>query len=140
MANLLKRFNKEIVGADGKIYDFIAKISARGDYTQIRDLDVIITSWNNILATPKRTYFHDPEYGSDLHKIVWEPQDDTTIERIKTEITETLMYYDDRATIINIEVLLNVNGNGYKVNIEVEYEGATGDLNLSFNENVVLDI
>ena len=140
MANILKRFNKKIVGADGKIYDFISKINAAGDFKQIEDLDVIITSWNNILATPKRSYIHDPEYGSELHKLVWEPKDETTIERIKTEITDTLIYYDNRASITNIDVILNTSGNGYQVNIEIEYKETTSTLNLTFDENVVSDI
>lgn len=139
MANILNRFTNKDVGNEEKIFDFIPKITPVGDFQQIKDIDVIITSWNNILLTPKKSYLHDPEYGSDLYKLVFEPMDDTTIEQVKTEITTTLSYYDDRAIISNIEVLLNTSKTGYKVNIEVEYEGEVKSMTLEFINNVVLE-
>jgi phage baseplate assembly protein W len=138
MANLLKRFNTEVIGSDEKLYDYVAKINAAGDFKRVKDIDVIITSWNNILMTQRRTYLFDPEYGSDLHKIVFEPVDDTTIERIKTEVETRIRLYDDRATIEDIKVLLNKNGKGYTVNIEVEYEGETGTLSVKFDDSTVV--
>lgn len=138
MANLLRRFNKQVIGSDGKIYDYLAKITAYGDFKRVEDLNTIITSWNNIILTPKRTYLHDPEYGSNLQKLVFEPADDSTVERIKSELIDTLMYYDDRATIEDIVVILQDNGKGYQVDIFVNYEGATGTLSVSFDDSTVL--
>ena len=62
MANLLSRFNKQVIGSDVYIYDYLPKITATGDFKRVRDIDVIISSWNNILTTQRRTYFFDPEY------------------------------------------------------------------------------
>ena len=138
MANLLSRFNREVIGSDLTIYDYLAKITATGDFKRVNNLDVIITSWNNILMTPRRTYLFDPEYGSDLHKIIFEPVDDTTIERIKTEVETRLSLYDDRATIDDIEVLLNSNGKGFTVNVLVDYEGETGSLSVKFDDSTVV--
>ena len=138
MANLLKRFSKKVVGSDGRIYDYLAKITASGDFKRIQDLNVIISSWNNILLTPKRTYLHDPEYGSDLHLMVFEPADEATITRIKEEIQNPLRTYDNRATIENIDVLFRPNGKGYQLNISVEYEGVKGALTVSFDDSTVL--
>ena len=139
MANLLRRFNKEVVGSDGRIYDYLAKITASGDFKRVQDLNVIINSWNNIILTPKRTYLHDPEYGSNLHKLVFEPADSDTVEMIKTELYDTLLYYDDRASIDEIEVIIKANGKGYHLNIFVTYEGAKGTLSVSFDDSTVLD-
>ena len=138
MANLLKRFSKQVVGTDGNIYDYLAKITASGDFKRVEDLSTIISSWNNIILTPKRTYLHDPEYGSNLHKLVFEPADDATVEMIKTELTDTILYYDDRATIEDIEVVLATNGKGYHLNIYINYEGASGTLSVSFDDSTVL--
>lgn len=138
MANLLKRFNKEVIGSNGKIYDYTAKITASGDFKRLENLNVIISSWNNILLTRKRTYLHDPEYGSDLYLLLYEPADDTTVERLKNEVEDSLMTYDSRATIENIEVLLTPNGKGFQLNIDVTYEGATGVLSVSFDDSTVL--
>ena len=138
MANILRRFNKQVIGSNGKIYDYLAKITAYGDFKRVEDLNTIITSWNNIILTPKRTYLHDPEYGSNLHKLVFEPADESTIEMIKTELMDTLVYYDDRASIEGIDVTLTSNGKGYHLNIYIKYEGAFGTLSISFDDSTVL--
>lgn len=82
MANLLDRFSKEVIGSNFTIYDYLPKIVAKGDFKRIKDLNVIINSWNNILNTPRRTFLFDPDYGSDLHKMIFEPLDDNTVDRI----------------------------------------------------------
>ena len=138
MANLLSRFNKEVIGSDDTLYDYLAKITAKGDFKRVKDLNVIITSWNNILMTPRRTYVMDPEYGSDLHRVLFEPVDETTVERIKTEVETRLRLYDDRAVIEDIEVLLNSRGRGFTVNVFVEYEGDTGTLSVKFDDSTVV--
>ena len=138
MANLLSRFNKEVIGSDNTIYDYLAKITAIGDFKRVKNIDVIITSWNNILMTARRTYNMDPEYGSDLHLILYEPVDETTVERIKTEVESRIRLYDDRATIEDIEVVLNSNLKGFTINVFVEYEGETKTLSVKFDDSIVV--
>lgn len=138
MANLLQRFNKQVIGSDGRIYDYLAKITAYGDFKRLHDLNVIISSWNNILLTPRGTYLHDPEYGSELYLMLFEPADDQTVERIKAEVQETLIIYDDRASIDDIQVQVKPNGKGYQLNISVTYEGAKGTLSVSFDDSTVI--
>ena len=138
MANLLDRFSKQVVGSDGNIYDYLPKITASGDFKRVKDIDVIISSWNNILLTPRRTYLHDPEYGSDLYLLVFDPVDDSTVERIKEEIQERLSYYDDRAIITDITVSLMSNGKGFSVNILAEYEGEEASLSVKFDDSTLL--
>ncbi|MFW9871853.1 MAG: GPW/gp25 family protein [Candidatus Thorarchaeota archaeon] len=138
MANLLNRFKKEVIGSDGKIYDYLAKVTASGNFKRIRDIDVIISSWNNILLTPRRTYLYDPEYGSDLHLMIFEPADDSTVERIKDEIEQSIGYYDDRAIITDITVKIMSNGKGFTADIHAEYEGEEASLKIKFDDSTVL--
>ena len=49
MSNLLDRFQKHIVGSDGKFADYTSIISPKGDFKRISDLEVILNSWKNIL-------------------------------------------------------------------------------------------
>ena len=135
MANILDRFRKDVTGSDNRLQDFLPRITSAGDFQQIYDLDVIISSWNNILLTPRRTHLHDPEYGSDLHKMVFEPVDDETIDAIKREIEERIEKYDDRAQIDEIEVRLISGGKGFEVDIYVNYEGDKGTLSLRFDDS-----
>jgi len=138
MANLLDRFRKQVIGSEGSIFDYLPKITASGEFKRLKDIDVIINSWNNILLTPRRTYLNDPEYGSDLYLMVFDPVDDTTVERIKDEIQERLTYYDDRAIITDITVSLMPNGKGFSVNILAEYEGEESSLSIKFDDSTLL--
>jgi phage baseplate assembly protein W len=135
MANILDRFRKEVTGSQNRLQDFLPKITAAGDFQKVYDIDVIIASWNNILLTPRRTHLHDPDYGSDLHKMVFEPVDDETIDAIKTEIEDRITKYDDRARIDDIDVRLIAGGKGFEVDVYVDYKGDSGTLSLRFDDS-----
>jgi len=135
MANLLDRFRKEVIGSNNKLHDFLPKITSAGDFQKINNLNVIISSFNNILITPRRTHIHDPEYGSDLHLMIFEPIDDQTIDQIKQEIEYRIQKYDDRAVIEDIDVRLISNNKGFEVDVYIEYEGDTGSLSLRFDDS-----
>jgi len=140
MANLLDRFKKQVKGSENRLYDYLPKIAQTGDWARITDINVIINSWNNILMTPRRTYLHDPEYGSDLHLLVFDPADSITADRLKTEIQTRLLTYDDRAQIENIEIFLLPNRKGFSVTIDVLYEGEKGILSVSFDDSTFDEI
>jgi phage baseplate assembly protein W len=138
MANLLDRFNKQVVGSGDRIFDFIPQIIAKGDFKRIEDLNVIISSWNNILLTPRGTYLFDPEYGSDLYKLLFEPLDDTTVERIKIEVQDRLSTYDDRAIIQSVNVsIAGPARKTFTVDVSVIYKGNKGVLTLSFDDTTL---
>ena len=131
MANLLNRFFDQVIGSSEKIRDYIASISSRGDFQRIEDLNVILTSWNNILLTPRRTYVLDPEFGSDLYKYVFEPVDEVTIDSIRNEAIET--------TITDCQVRVMSSGKGYSLDIVADYKGHTGSLTVSFDDTTFAD-
>ena len=136
MANLLDRFNKTVVGADDKDADYQSKIVTSGDFKRVRDIEVILSSWTNILVTPKRTYQYDPEYGSNLYKLVFDPADESTEEAIIQEVIETLRIYDARATIREVTVTFIPSRKGFNVAIDVEYKGDNAELQVVIDENV----
>lgn len=128
MAGILERFQKNIVGSRGRIADYASTISAKGDFRRSTDLDVILNSWKNILLTPLRSVSHDPTYGSDLYKYIFDLADPETIESITEEIEYSLMSYDDRATITNIDVKILPNMKGLNITIHCQYEGEVGEM------------
>jgi phage baseplate assembly protein W len=136
VANLLDRFNKTVVGADDKDADYQSKIVTSGDFKRVRDIEVILSSWTNILITPKRTYQYDPEYGSNLYKLIFDPADESTEEAIIQEVIETLRMYDARATIREVTVTFIPSRKGFNVAIDVEYKGDNAELQVVIDENV----
>jgi len=135
MSNLLTRFKKTVVGSNKKIGDYLSKIDVSGDFKRITDIEVIIASWSNILITPKRTYQFDPEYGSNLYKMIFEPTDDATLAEITNDVVNSLSLYDNRAIIKDINVIFSTNLKGFNVAIDVEYQGEKGQLEVVIDEN-----
>ncbi|GAG24357.1 unnamed protein product, partial [marine sediment metagenome] len=91
---------------------------------------------NNILLTPKRSYLFDPEYGSDLYKMVFEPADAQTAETIKNEVTGSIIRYDDRAIIQDVAVAFFNQGKGFSITIQVDYQGESAELNIGIDETI----
>ena len=139
MANLLDRFQTEVIGSESMVRDYLSVVSSIGDFKRISDLNVILNSWNNILLTPRGTYLHDPEFGSDLYKYVFEPSDDATVEGVKNEIMDRIEIYDNRAIIEDIEVTIQNHGKRFDVKIYANYQGETGTLDVKFDDTTFAD-
>lgn len=136
MASLLDRFNKTVAGSESKLADYRSIISSTGDFKRIEDIEVILNSWNNILLTPRRSYMFDPEYGSNLYKLVFEPADEKAQNQIVQEVVESIRRYDDRARITDVSVQFLSSGKGFNIAVEVEYEGDTSQLEIAVDENL----
>lgn len=134
MTNPLNRFHlsSRSRSSEIKYVDYTSKITPLGDFDRIENIDVIINSWNNILLTPRGTYDHDPQYGSGLYDLIFEPASVETEEKIHNEIYSSLYLYDDRAKIEKIKIQFAKNQKGYKVEINVNYSGEIRLLNLFF--------
>lgn len=135
MANILDKFNYSSVGSSGRILDYNSKLSSKGDFTKIFDIDAIITSWRNILVTPRGSMDHDPEFGSNLFLFLFEPADKSTKDAIKNDIIQSLSTYDDRARISELDISFLRNKKGFNINIVVDFEGNSSNLTLSIDEN-----
>ena len=135
MVNFLDRFQKSVIGTTEKLQDYIDVIAPTGDFLKITGTDVIVNSWLKILLTPTRSEDHDPEYGCDIYKKVWEPQDDTTMDEIRSEISSKLKFYDNRGNIKTISVQYLANGKGFVVNIVAEFNNESGNVSITINED-----
>jgi len=135
MSNPLNRFHlsSKVENINSYDIDYIDDLNPLGDYKRIQDIDVIINSWNNILLTPRGSYDHDPQYGSGLFDLLFEPMCTDTEIQIKNEIFNSVYYYDDRATISDIKINTIKTG-GYNVIIYVEYMGKTEQISLDITE------
>lgn len=136
MANILKRFNRSVRGSGETDADYLAKISSSGDFERVVDINAILNSWNNILLTPRGAYPYDPEYGSDLYKLVFEPLDDVTAARIEQEVVVALQKFDNRAELESVEITYMRNRKGFNLDMVVSYEGETGNLSVTLTEQV----
>jgi phage baseplate assembly protein W len=137
MANILERFIKSARGTDVQPHDFIPYISSIGDFKRIRNIDVILNSWNNILLTPLGSYIADPNFGSNLYTLIFEPADSGTVQAIKTEVQTRILNYDARGEILGITVILLPNKKGFNVNVECGFNGERGEISVKFDDTTV---
>lgn len=135
MATILDKFKYSSIGSSGRVLDYNSKISPSGDFTRLFDLDAIITSWKNILTTPRGSMDHDPEFGSNLYLFLFEPADAGTRDAIKNDIIQSLSTYDDRAKIENVDITFLRNRKGFNLNIIVNYKGKNTNLDVLIDEN-----
>ncbi len=134
MSSNLEKFKRSVIGSNNSIADYTPVIAASGDFVRVTNLAAIIKSWNNILLTPITTASHDPEYGSDLFKYVFEPVDEFTQKAIAEEVRYRLLTYDNRATITNITVSFLKNGKGFNIALQATYNDESGELSLTIDE------
>lgn len=61
----------------------------------------------HVIFTPKGQKLRDPEFGTDLIKYIFEPNDSISWEGVKTEVSEAVNKYVKGVTINNISVIQN---------------------------------
>lgn len=62
----------------------------------------IVQSMEDILSTPRGTRFMFPEYGSDLYKVLQEPNDMILVDVAELYIKESLKAWEPRVIIVDV--------------------------------------
>ena len=75
--------------------DFPFKDSPEGFYFNLNatDADAVRADLLHLLLTNKGERLYMPDFGSDLKKYIFEPNDDVTHEQIKDNLNETIKRY-----------------------------------------------
>jgi phage baseplate assembly protein W len=68
------------------------------------DKEVIKKSVLNIIKTHKGSRVYDPDYGTNLHRLIHEQNIARTRNIAKTEITDAVTKYEPRAIILSVSV------------------------------------
>lgn len=79
----------------------------------------------HVIFTPKGQKLRDPEFGTDLIRYIFEPNDNISWEGIKAEITEIVNKYVQGVTINNISVVQN-NDDNYEIYVRLDYTVSDG--------------
>lgn len=90
----------------------------------------------HVIFTPKRQRLRKPEFGTDLIKYIFEPNDSISWNGIKKEIKESVLRWVDGVIINDIEVLSSEDG--VEVYVRIDYEVRQG--NLSYKNSIVVEL
>lgn len=91
----------------------------------------------HIVFTPKNQRIRMPEFGTDLIKFIFEPNDGITWESVKTEVSEAVKRWTDNIRINDIQVVKNENDES-EIFVRLDYSVSEG--NKVTNDSVVVQV
>jgi len=92
---------------------------ATGDVSMKYDEQAVIRSIRNLLNTNLYDRLFQPDIGSTLNRLLFEPVTPLTATLIQNEVTRTITNYEPRARINTLVVSANPDGNAFNVALTV---------------------
>ena len=94
------------------------------DLIAIKNVNAISRSVRNIILTTPGEKFFDPDFGSNVSKLLFENVDDITASQIQEEIEFSINNYEPRVKLINVEVIADNDNASFDTIITYEVIGA----------------
>ena len=91
----------------------------------------------HIVFTPKGQRIRNPEFGTDLIKYIFEPNDGMTWESVKNEISESVTRWTTNITLRDIQVVKNENDE-HEIYVRLDYSVTEG--NKTINDSIVVEL
>jgi len=110
------------------------KLPGTRDVALRYDEQAVIASVRNLLLTNFYERPFQPDVGSNLTALLFEPATNITASLLSNEIQNVITNYEPRATIQNILVNLTPDGNGF----QVELSFFIGNNTIPSNVNLLL--
>lgn len=88
-----------------------------GDVTKDTDIDAIINSLNNIVATMQGSRRMLPEFAQDIWNLLFEPLDSDTARMIGERMLEAIQVWEDRVDVKLIDMTPDYDGNQYRIQV-----------------------
>ena len=93
------------------------------DAAVVKNENAIKQSIKNLVLTQKGEKLFQPEIGSGVYELLFEPMDPFTADSIRDEIINTLGQYEPRITILEVDVEPNEATNTFDVTVEYRIVG-----------------
>ena len=102
--------------------DFPFQESKEGFFLQLNNVDnkAIRADLMHLLLTRKGERLYNPEFGTDLMKYIFQPNDTITYSDIKLDIQTTVKKYIPSLNVDNITIEGDPN-NEYHANVRIDY-------------------
>ena len=93
------------------------------DLITVKNNAAISQAIKNLLLTNRGERPFQPQIGSGVHDLLFEPLDYGTASMIKSEITATLSQFEPRIDISNIVCYINDVDNGFDIELQYTIKG-----------------
>ncbi len=91
----------------------------------------------HIVFTPKGQRIRNPEFGTDLIKFIFEPNDSITWEAVKNEVSDSVRRWATNININDIQIVKNEE-NEAEIYVRLDYSVSEG--NKVTNDSVVVQV
>jgi len=88
-----------------------------GDIVKTKDINAIIGAVKNLIYTNFYERPFQPQIGSNLRRLLFDPIDSFTTNSIATDLRNTITNYEPRVQIEAIDVSPDYENNGYNVSL-----------------------
>lgn len=88
-----------------------------------KNFDAIKQAVKNLIVTVPGERFFNPNIGSRINDLLFEPMDFINANLVRDEIDYTIRAFEPRVKLIGITTSQNFDDNGYDVEIEFEVVG-----------------
>jgi len=110
------------------------KLPSTGDVSMKYDEQAVIKSVRNLLSTNLYERLFQPNVGSSLNKLLFEPVSPLTASLIEDEIARMINNYEPRATISQLFVQASPDSNSFNVSLFV----LIGNITIPSQINLIL--
>lgn len=88
-----------------------------GDLISLKDADAVKRSVRNLILTDVYERFFQPNLGSGIKQLLFEPINPLTQKSIEIAVQDVLRKYEKRASVLSVQADVNADENGYDVTI-----------------------
>lgn len=88
-----------------------------GTLARVTNEDSVKQSLKNLILTNRTERPYNPNLGSRINALLFDPLDAFTAQSIKEEIEETIRGFEPRAVLHDVSVYADEDNNGFTVNI-----------------------
>jgi phage baseplate assembly protein W len=92
----------------------------------------VVNSIKNLILTNFYEKPFQPDVGSNVRRLLFENLDIITASAIRDEIERTILNYEPRVNVIDINVTANFDDNGFKVYLEFSIVNQTSPITINF--------
>ena len=94
------------------------------DLVVLKNTNAIARSVRNIILTSPGEKFFNPDFGSNVSKLLFENLDEVTALAIRDEIETAINNYEPRVSLIDVEVTPDFDNNSLDTQIKYRIVGA----------------
>jgi phage baseplate assembly protein W len=92
----------------------------------------VVNSVKNLVSTKHYEVPFQPDVGSNLHKLLFEPLDSVTATLLERELTEVINNFEPRASVQTVNINLDYDNSRYNVEMVFKIINSTNPVTIKF--------